>query len=191
MKHLFLFLCLCSLTLWGQDSPQKVEIVKNSSFEAAETYGNHEVRLNALSLLAGSVLDVNYERVSNASSGYGVGLLLNFGDTDYTSQDFAITPYYRFYFLNRQDYGAKGTYVELFSSFGSASSYIDSFDMDIYTYEETTNFQMSLGAAIGRKWVNKKGFSFELFLGVGRYLLDNDGGDEAHSRLGFSIGKRF
>ena len=59
------------------------------------------------------------------------------------------------------------------------------------------------GAAIGQKWVNKKGWTFEITGGVGRFLLNKDGNSdelgravessrpEALLRGGFSIGKRF
>ena len=64
-------------------------------------------------------------------------------------------------------------------------------------------FDVALGAAIGQKWVNKKGWTFELSLGFGRYLFVKDpeqllGGPQIDSfrptgtgRGGFSIGKRF
>ena len=69
--------------------------------------------------------------------------------------------------------------------------------------EEEDFFDLALGAAIGQKWVNKKGWTFELSLGFGRYLFVKDpeqllGGPQIDSfrptgtgRGGFSIGKRF
>jgi hypothetical protein len=49
-------------------------------------------------------------------------------------------------------------------------------------------FQWSIGFAAGRKWINQKGFSFEIFLGIGRYLLSTAATDEVHPRLGASLG---
>lgn len=190
MKRLSFIVFLVSFWGWSQDEQLQVEIVKNSSYEAPETFGKHEVRLNVLGLLAGPTIEANYERILNASSGFGVGILIDLSNNDYSTQNFAITPYYRVYFLGREDYGAKGTYVELFSAFASTLTYDDYYTNDYYRYEESDEFQISLGASLGRKWVNQKGFSFEIFIGVGRYLLDTSG-DQAHLRLGFSIGKRF
>ena len=75
--------------------------------------------------------------------------------------------------------------------------------MILYWTQEEDFFDVALGAAIGQKWVNKKGWTFELSLGFGRYLLVKDpeqllGGPEIRAfrpksaaRGGFSIGKRF
>ena len=59
-------------------------------------------------------------------------------------------------------------------------------------------FDIAPGAAIGQKWVNKKGWTFEITGGVGRFLLNKDDnihelGREISSRAllrGFSIGKK-
>jgi len=53
---------------------------------------------------------------------------------------------------------------------------------------------ISPGLAVGRKWINRKGFTFELMFGVGRNLLydeDVNGMNTATIRSGVSIGKRF
>jgi len=42
---------------------------------------------------------------------------------------------------------------------------------------------------IGQKWVTTKGFSFELFVGLVRYVTDTY--LEAHLPVGIAIGKRF
>ena len=190
MKFRSIIVFLISAWGWAQDAPLQVEIVKNSSYEAPETFGKHEIRINALGLIAGPTIEINYERILNPSSGFGVGMLIDLSDNDFTTQNFAITPYYRFYFLGREDYGAKGTFVEIFSAFASAENYEDNYNDNGYFYRETNEFQISLGASLGRKWVNQKGYSFEIFIGGGRYLIQTSG-YEAHLRLGFSVGKRF
>jgi hypothetical protein len=55
---------------------------------------------------------------------------------------------------------------------------------------------MALGLAVGRKWINRKGFTLETLLGVGRNLFfdeESDSSDRtaASARLNISIGKRF
>ena len=190
--HKILF---CSLVLMGflslhaqeeYDQITKVEIVKDSSKEYASAFGKHEIRLNALDLVVHPALHVYYERVVDESNGYGVSLFANFGDDDTTYQNFALTPYYRFYFLNRKDFRASGMFVEVFSSFASANFH--SYDSNL---KDEGEFQFSMGLALGKKWVNRNGFSFEAFVGVGRYFSSQEGIPDAHGRFGLSIGKRF
>ena len=164
----------------------KVEIVKDSSKEYAQAYGKPEIRLNALDLVVHPALHVYYERVVDESNGYGVSLFANFGDDETTYQEFALTPYYRFYFLNRKDFGASGMFVEVFSSFASVN-----FHKYSTRFKDEGEFQFSMGLSLGKKWVNRNGFSFEAFAGVGRYFASEDGAPDAHGRFGLAIGKRF
>jgi hypothetical protein len=48
-----------------------------------------------------------------------------------------------------------------------------------------------MGIGLGKKWVNRNGFSFEAFAGFGRYFNKVDNGPEGHGRIGLAIGKRF
>jgi hypothetical protein len=61
------------------------------------------------------------------------------------------------------------------------------------------------GFGVGRKWVNKKGWTFEYMVGVGRFLFAKNGNDDCTNcgysvddnrpettfKGGISIGKRF
>jgi len=79
----------------------------------------------------------------------------------------------------------------------------DSPGIDYWEVVEEDYFDIALGAAIGNKWVNKKGWTFEISFGVGRFLLNtteenstigkdvNSLKPEAVIRGGLSIGKRF
>ena len=72
-------------------------------------------------------------------------------------------------------------------------------------YKEEKFIDLALGAGIGQKWVNKKGWTFQIMIGIGRYLFVKDssnsnqlGSPEIHSsrpkatgRGGITIGKRF
>jgi hypothetical protein len=154
----------------------KVEIVNNSSLDAAFPMGENELRINALSFLAATDINIFYERILNRSSSYGLSIFINGGDddNDITDRKFAINPYYRFYFYNSKEYGARGTFIEAFSSFASL---------------ESESLQVSLGMTIGRKLINTRGFSFELFLGLSRYITGSDNG--VYIPIGIALGKRF
>ena len=164
----------------------KVEVV--NQYEEVEFFEKNEIRLNALDLIVHPALSISYERLVNESNGYGISLFANFGDNNTSYQNIAFTPYYRFYFLNRKDFGASGIFVEAFSSFSTV-------DFDGDTNTDSGEFQFSMGVALGKKWVNRNGFTFELFAGVGRYFINRETDDsyhpEAHGRFGIAIGKRF
>ena len=150
----------------------------------------HELRLDGLKLLAGPIVETSYEFVKNENSGYGVSILVNLGsDSSVWVENFSITPFYRFYFFNKEDYGAKGFFVE---GFGKLSTGDNSYQDIFYNDLEEENFtDLSLGMSLGQKWVNKNGFVFELLLGVSRTLGANSAGSEAYLRGGLSVGYRF
>jgi hypothetical protein len=146
----------------------------------------HEIRLDGVKLIAGPIAEVTYEFVKNENSGYGVSILANLG-SDY-NEDFSITPFYRMYFFTKQDYGANGFFVEGFGKLVTGDEYDYVFDEE----DEKNNYtDFSLGMSLGKKWVNKNGFVFELLLGVSRALGSDDSGPEAYLRGGLFVGYRF
>ncbi|CAI8169412.1 MAG: Uncharacterised protein [Bacteroidota bacterium] len=183
------FVMLVVFGVYAQENNEdvtKVEVV--NQYEEVEFFEKNEIRLNALDLIVHPALSISYERLVNESNGYGISLFANFGDNNTSYQNIALTPYYRFYFLNRKDFGASGIFVEAFSSFSTV-------DFDGDTNTDSGEFQFSMGVALGKKWVNRNGFTFELFAGVGRYFINRETDDsyhpEAHGRFGIAIGKRF
>ena len=158
-------------------------------------------------------LQITYEKINDPYSSFGADIFLNFNDTNASgswSDKLALTPFYRFYFFDKRDFGGSGFFTEVFSKFSFGESdeeyYYGLNNPNIEPYTEIKEedfFDVALGATIGQKWVNKKGWTFELSLGFGRYLFIKDpeqllGGPEITSfrsrgagRGGFSIGKRF
>jgi len=172
MKTLFITLVLgvlsCSLVAQENNPDNKAR--------------KHEVKLDGIKLIAGSIFETSYEYVKSNNSGFGVSLLVNFDkDNDYP-EDFSITPFYRMYFFNREDYGAKGFFVEGFGKYVSGD---ESFSDQTEEYND-----FSLGMSLGKKWVNSNGFVFELLVGVGR-TLGGDTGHDAYFRGGLFVGYRF
>ena len=183
------FVMLVVFGVYAQENNEDVTKVKVvNQYEEVEFFEKNEIRLNALDLIVHPALSISYERLVNESNGYGISLFANFGDNNTSYQNIALTPYYRFYFLNRKDFGASGIFVEAFSSFSTV-------DFDGDTNTDSGEFQFSMGVALGKKWVNRNGFTFELFAGVGRYFINRETDDsyhpEAHGRFGIAIGKRF
>ncbi|MDB3938183.1 hypothetical protein N9373_05610 [Flavobacteriaceae bacterium] len=197
MKNLITLFFIISLTSYSQDKIQQVEIVKTDTQieEFSKQIGTKEFKLDFLDLLVFPALSVGYEKINDSSTAFGTTLFINLGGEDSDWNDnLAITPYYRFYFLQSEDYGGYGVFAEVFTkfAFGDAELYNENSS----TYDEENYFDMALGLAVGRKWINRKGFTLETLFGVGRNLFfdeESDSGDRsaASARLNISIGKRF
>jgi len=148
-----------------------------------------EIRLSVIKLLAGPIFETSYERVIDSNQGFGATLLLNLDTKNDYLEDYSITPFYRMYFQTKEDYGAKGFFVEGFASFfgGDNDNAISSI---INQTQDDKFFDVSLGLGLGKKWINTAGFVFEAKFGVGRNLL-NESVDDFLIKGDLSIGYRF
>ena len=202
-KCIIIFLSIPSL-LFAQNKDNEVVVIKsdNQIEEFTSSLGQNELRLDFLDLLVFPALSVGFEKINDSSSGYGATLFLNLGGEDTIGEvyndKFALTPYYRFYFLQSEDYGGYGIFAEIFTkfSFGKYEKFNDFWDQN--QNNETLSYSdIAPGLAVGRKWINRKGFTFELLFGVGRNLLYKSKDDDSISRTagivraGISVGKRF
>lgn len=157
--------------------------------DSDDAYGvgdrKNEIRLDVFDAAFFSALDFSYERVDDSAIGYGASLFVNLKDPKDDAayyEKFAFTPFFRFYFFNKEDYGAKGLFVEVFSKFASGENPDDL---------QEDYFDAALGVAIGKKWVNKRGFMLEISLGGGRNVGLDDNSPEFTFRGGISLGYRF
>jgi hypothetical protein len=149
----------------------------------------NEIRLDVFDAAFFSALDVSYERVDDSAIGYGASLFVNLRDSDDGYYEkFAFTPFFRFYFFNKEDYGAKGLFLEVFTKIASGEDYDNIFDG---SDEEVDYFDAAIGVGIGQKWVNKRGFSLEISLGGGRNIGLDDNSPDFTFRGGISLGYRF
>lgn len=197
MKNLLTLLFIFSLTSYSQNNVQQVEVVKTDTQieEFSKQIGTEEFKLDFLDLLVFPALSVGYEKINDSSTAFGTTLFINLGGEDSDWNDnLAITPYYRFYFLQSEDYGGYGVFAEVFTKFAFGDAEV--YNLTSSTYNEENYFDMALGLAVGRKWINRKGFTLETLFGVGRNLFfdeESDSGDRsaASARLNISIGKRF
>ncbi len=147
----------------------------------------HEVRLGIIKLLAGGIIEGSYEYILDSNQGVGVQALINLDQGNDYFENLSLTPYYRMYFQTNEDYGAKGFFVEGFTSF-----FTSDYEVDDINYLENGDdvFDISIGLATGIKWINTAGFVFEIKLGAGRNLLGNAEFD-ALFKGDFYIGYRF
>ena len=215
MKKLTLFFFLCYFSIYGQNNIEEVRVIKDDKQidDLFDEIGSNELKLDIFDILSQPALQITYEKIKDPYSSFGADIFLNFNDSNTStnwSDKLALTPFYRFYFFDKRDFGGSGFFAEVFSKFSFGESDVEYYyglnNPNIEPYTEIQKedfFDVALGAAIGQKWVNKKGWTFELSLGFGRYLLVKDpeqllGGPEIRAfrpksaaRGGFSIGKRF
>ncbi|WP_299209364.1 DUF3575 domain-containing protein [uncultured Dokdonia sp.] len=187
-KITFLFLAITTIAFAQEDAddqPVNLNEINNKK---------HEFRIDVLESLALPALDISYEYVLSKYSGVGASININFQDEDSDfRQEFAFTPYYRQYFFNKKDYGARGFFAEGLLQYATGENGDFLFGEDgLDESERGTWNKFGVGVAIGQKWVSRNGFVIELSLGGGRYL----GGDDRFSPEGFfrggiSFGYRF
>ena len=191
---------------------QQVEVIKNDKQveELFDELGDSEIKLDVIDLLSQPALNIGYEKINDSYSSYGAEVFLNINDNNASrswSEKFSLNPFYRFYFLNKTDFGGEGYFAEVFIKFANIeydrnTVIINSFPSS--TTEEIKAWDIAPGVGVGRKWVNKKGWTFEYMLGFGRYLFASSGNDDIHDggsvsdhrpeatfKGGISIGKRF
>ena len=133
---------LFTIALWAQeesDTPKSID-------ERV-----HELRLDALEGLIIPAIDVSYEYVISRFSGVGITANVAFesGDDEEFDQDWAISPFYRQYFFNKKDYGARGLYAEGLLQVAGGNDF-DSFIIGNGSQESWTKF--GIGFGLGQKW---------------------------------------
>ncbi len=151
----------------------------------------HEVKINGLLLASATAIDLTYEYVKNPATGFGVSVLWNTRNKEFPISKFAITPFYRVYFFSKKDYGANGIFAEGFMKMAFAKNRANSdHDNDGNRIEPKPEFNTALGISVGKKWVNKSNYSFEVFAGLGATVYT---ANEIPLLLrgGITIGKRF
>lgn len=171
MKNFFLLFWLIPILSFAQD---------RSIFDR-----KHEVKIGAIKLLAGTILEGTYEYINNGDFTYGVSVLGNLdNDSDYY-EDFSVTPFARFYFQETKEFGAKGLFVEGFAKYSTGKHDYDSYDLD-RKYSAA-----ALGISVGQKWINRTGFVFEILAGVGRTLGSSESKPDFIFRGDLNLGYRF
>ena len=215
MRYFLLPLFMLLFTIGFSQDVQQVEVLKNDKqvTELFDQIGDSEIKLDVIDFLTQPALNIGYEKINDSYSSYGAEVFLNFNDNNASrtwSEKFSLNPFYRFYFFNKTDFGGEGYFAEVFMKFTNIE-----YDRNIYfhdsmpnepyvTSEEIKAWDIAPGVGVGRKWVNKKGWTFEYMLGLGRYLFPNSKNDdvpeggsvsdyrpEASFKGGISIGKRF
>jgi hypothetical protein len=147
----------------------------------------NELKIDILDFIALNAFEVSYERLTKDRS-FGVSLFINSSDETNYVEKFAITPFYRLYIFNKENYGAKGYFAEVFTKivFGETNISEDYFEAEMKEY-----FATNIGFSLGKKWVHKSGLALEYSLGLGRNLFAEESAPDITVRGGVSCGYRF
>ena len=208
MRYSLVLTCILFFNQVFSQDVQQVEVIKNDKQveELFDEIGDSEIKLDVIDLLSHPALNVGYEIINDSYSSYGADIFLNFNDKNLSpswSERFSLNPFYRFYFLNKTDFGGEGYFAEVFLKLSYIQydrEFENSCNNCVNTHDILNTFDIAPGVGIGRKWVNKKGWTFEYMIGFGRYLFANSGMDDdgrmtyrpiGAFKGGISIGKRF
>ena len=152
----------------------------------------HEIKVGGIKLLSGPILEGTYEYIHSKDFTYGSSVLLNLDKSNDYAEDFSITPFARFYFQETKEYGAQGFFVEGFAKYINGKTTKGHYDALYNYYETKETFDASaLGLSVGKKWINRSGFVFEILVGAGRSLGNQDNVPDAFFRGDLFVGYRF
>ncbi len=161
---------------------------ETTNYNVPQPISKNELRLNVTNFIISNAFTVDYERLITDESSVGVSLLVGLGNSDNfdSFRNFELTPYYRQFFSKKY---ARGFFIEGFASVLNREDVF--FDFDIEETRDNTN--VALGISVGGKFLSRGGFVAEVFVGVGRTLLDNDDFffGNVIARGGISLGYRF
>lgn len=150
----------------------------------------NEAKVNLLGLTIG-LPDLSYERLLNDNMGIGLSLGMGFKNGSHYQNQFryVVLPHFRYYFGSKY---ASGFFLEAHASVISAKKDLK----DEFKAEEKFEPYFGLGAALGVKLFNKRGFLAEGYAGLGQQLnVEKDKirhkSHHLYPRVGVSIGKRF
>ena len=174
---------LFSLSMFSQDNTKNETPLENFN----------ELKINMTNLIIFKWVDVAYERTINEEASFGVSLLTKIGSNTDTGLDvyrtFSLTPYYRHFFSKKY---AQGFFIEGFAMLHSGEdefyNFNDAVPGNSYTYEKYTD--LAIGVSTGAKFITKRGFIAEIYLGIGRDMLDQSD-LEVVGRGGIALGYRF
>ena len=184
MNKIFkLFFCFFAMALYGQDN------------------GKHEIKFDALNLVAFSHIQFTYEFHLNQNYSLGLSYKKHNNKNDNSDFDngflsnkidYQIIPYFRYNIdSNKQRY----YFIEAFASYNVGQNKtlqrLVENNVGYYQAVDSNYSDVAIGAAVGYKFYIKKVVLVEAFAGMGKNLLKGDDSPEAISRFGLNIGYRF
>ena len=187
-KVLYLYLLLGAVFCTAQE----IGLGTHKGAPAPIEHRANELKIGVIKLLAGPILDLEYERILNKYTSYGGNIVAQLGGNDY-QYDFSISPFFRIYFTETKEYGSKGFFAQAFMGYyRGRSDYYYIGDGFHYLDGRTKRFNvLGAGFGIGKKWVNKQGFVLQISAGGGRTIGGKNSAPEGLFQGDFAVGYRF
>ena len=170
------------------------------SFLSVNTFAQkHEIKANVGGALVQSP-GIFYEYLLKKNIGIQGGLNYTwFGADDFEYDAISLTADFRIYF--GKDNTAKGFFVSPYMKYRHTEA-TNIFSGTTEEEVDRTADGLALGIATGKKWVAQSGFTFELYFGIGNYIIHEVDPDELDFdddndiptldfRLGIGLGYRF
>ncbi len=161
-KSLFiLVLFVLNLTVFAQE--RKKNDVEIKSLKLAK----HELKFGILKPVLNEAVEVTYEYVATHKLGFGLAILFNTDKTNSFQEDFAVTPFARFYFQDPTKQSGNGLFLEGFGKY--IEGRYTGLNESSIPYTST-----SLGLGAGYKWLFKTGLIIEPVVGFSKTLAPKD-----------------
>lgn len=168
-------ICFCFFSILAFAQPESSSIYER----------RHEFTFGAVKLLAGPIVELNYEYIFREDFTFGTSILVNGRNDNDWEEDFSVTPFARFYFQERKEFAAKGFFVEGFAKYSNGRN-------NDYGNENKQRYNAaSLGLAGGFKLINRTGFVLEIVAGGGRTLGESKNAPDFIFRGDINLGYRF
>ncbi len=163
----------------------------------------NEVKLGAIQLIGNSRINIEYERILDSYSSYGLNAVHDLESEEDWDLDnlinIRISPFFRMYFTKREDYGSNGFFAQVFASYTNGetytseyySTYQNGYYYSSYLEKKESYNAFSGGFSLGKKWTNRKGFALQAVIGIGRKIAGSDVAPEFIAPGALSIGYRF
>lgn len=188
MNKLLVFLLFVPLFLSAQEDPISL--------------GNNEVRVDVLSAIAFSKVNISYERFLNKD--FSVGVTIGYSDSKKINDDFDkgfrttlpkynAIPYIRYNLSKGQ---TRFYFAEVFvaansGEFRETIRDVNATGNGYYTIQKSDYFDVAIGAGLGYKMYFADKFAAEFLVGFGTNLIDRSTSPDVISRVGLNIGYRF
>ncbi len=162
----------------------------------------NEVRVDVLSLIKDSKLNLTYERFLGKK--VSVGISGNSNNSNKINEDFdsgnrntipkyEVIPFVRYNFTTSAN---RYYFIELFAAanggdFRETILLIDELNNNYYQIQKSQYSDFAIGGSLGYKFYLKERIGVELLVGFGKNLIDTDKSPDILSRVGLSLGYRF
>ncbi len=164
--------------------------------------GKNEVRIDLLSAIAFSKINVSYERFLNED--FSVGITFGYADSEKVNDDFdrgfrSTLPKYDaipFVRYNLSKGQTRFYFAEIFvaansGDFRETVRLSNAEDNAYYTIQKNDYFDIAIGGGLGYKMYFADKFAAELLVGFGTNLIDRSTSPDVISRVGLNVGYRF